>query len=37
VNLAKVKKLYIGVGDRDNPSAGSAGRLYIDDIRLTKP
>jgi regulation of enolase protein 1 (concanavalin A-like superfamily) len=37
VNLAKVKKLYIGVGDRKNPSAGGAGRLYIDDIRLTKP
>ncbi len=37
VNLAKVKKLYIGVGDRKNPAAGGAGRLYIDDIRLTKP
>ncbi|MCL5279009.1 MAG: hypothetical protein M1376_03780 [Planctomycetes bacterium] len=37
VNLAKVKKLYIGAGDRDNPAAGGAGRLYIDDIRLTKP
>jgi hypothetical protein len=37
VNLAKVKKLYIGVGDRNAPAAGSAGRLYIDDIRVTKP
>jgi hypothetical protein len=37
VNLAKVKTLYIGVGDRANPAAGGAGRLYIDDIRLTKP
>ncbi len=36
-NLAKVKKLYIGVGDRDAPAAGGAGRLYIDDIRVTKP
>jgi hypothetical protein len=37
VNLAKVKTLYLGVGDRDTPAADGAGRLYIDDIRLTKP
>jgi hypothetical protein len=37
VNLAKVKKLYLGVGDRKAPVAGGAGRLYIDDIRVTKP
>ena len=37
VNPAKVKKLYVGVGDRKNPAVGGAGRLYIDDIRLTKP
>jgi hypothetical protein len=37
VNLTKVKRLYIGVGDRANPAAGGAGRLYIDDIRVTKP
>jgi hypothetical protein len=37
VNLAKVKRLYIGVGDRANPVAGGAGRIYIDDIRVTKP
>jgi hypothetical protein len=37
VNLAKVKKMYIGVGDRTNPAAGGAGRIYIDDIRLTRP
>jgi len=36
VNLAKVKKMYVGVGDRTNPVAGGAGRIYIDDIRLTK-
>ncbi len=36
VNLAKVKRLYIGVGDRAKPVAGGAGRLYIDDIRVTK-
>ncbi len=37
VNLAKVKKLYIGVGDRQTPAAGGFGRLYIDDIQVTKP
>jgi hypothetical protein len=37
INLAKVKKLYIGVGDRANPVADGSGRLYIDDIRVTKP
>jgi hypothetical protein len=36
VNLAKVKKLYIGVGDRANPAAGGAGRIYVDDIWLLK-
>jgi len=36
VNLAKVKKLYIGVGDRKNPAAGGTGRIYVDDIRLLK-
>jgi len=37
VNLAKVKKLYVGVGDRNNPAADGTGRIYIDDIRVTKP
>jgi hypothetical protein len=37
VNLAKVKKMYLGVGDRQNPVADGAGRLYIDDIRVIKP
>jgi hypothetical protein len=36
VNLAKVKGLYIGVGDRDNPAADGAGRIYVDDIWLLK-
>jgi len=34
VNLAKVKKLFIGVGDKKNPTAGGAGRIYIDDVRV---
>jgi hypothetical protein len=37
VNLAKVKRMYIGVGDRGAPAAGGTGRLYIDDIYVTKP
>ncbi len=35
VNLAKVKKLTIGVGDKK--TAGGAGRFYIDDIYVTVP
>jgi len=34
IDLANVKKMYIGVGNRDNPQCGGAGKLYIDDIRL---
>jgi hypothetical protein len=37
VNAAKVKKLYLGVGDRQNPAADGTGRVYIDDIQLAKP
>ncbi len=36
VNPAKVKKMYIGVGDRSNPAPDGAGRIYIDDLRVTK-
>ena len=36
VDIASVKKMYIGVGDRKNPKPGGTGRIYIDDIRLTK-
>ena len=37
VKVTAVKTLYIGVGNRDAPTAGGAGKLYIDDIRVTKP
>jgi hypothetical protein len=37
VNPAKVKKMYIGLGDRTNPVKGGAGRIYIDDVCVTKP
>jgi hypothetical protein len=36
VDVTDVKKMYIGVGDRDNPAPGGAGRLYIDDIQLSR-
>jgi hypothetical protein len=36
VDVAAVQKMVIGVGDRQNPKPGGAGRIYIDDIRLTK-
>ena len=32
VDLAAVQTLYIGVGDRDNPTAGGSGLIFIDDI-----
>ena len=37
VNLAAVRKMIIGVGDRANPAQGGAGPLYFDDIYLTRP
>jgi hypothetical protein len=37
VNLARIKKMYLGVGDRAAPVKGGAGRIYLDDICLTRP
>jgi hypothetical protein len=37
INLKSIKKLYLGVGNRDNPTVGGTGSLYFDDIRLYKP
>ena len=34
VNLAAIKKMYIGLGNRTNPTAGGTGKIYIDDIRV---
>jgi hypothetical protein len=34
VNMAKVAKLVIGVGDKASPKAGGVGRIYVDDIRV---
>ncbi len=36
VNSASVKKLSFGVGDRKKPVAGGTGRIYIDDLRITR-
>jgi hypothetical protein len=37
VNLSKIKKLCLGVGDRAAPKAGGKGLIYVDDISLAKP
>jgi len=37
VNLNNVSMIYIGVGDRDNPSAGGAGTIYVDDVGYGRP
>ena len=37
VDVADANKLYIGVGDVDNPTAGGSGTISIDDIRVVKP
>jgi hypothetical protein len=37
VNLANVTSITIGLGNRANPTAGGAGMLYFDDIRLYPP
>ncbi len=35
VDLGSVEKMYIGLGDRDNPRPGGSGLIYIDDIWVT--
>jgi len=37
VNLAAVKTMAIGLGDRANPTAGGAGMIYVDDIGYGHP
>jgi uncharacterized protein (UPF0212 family) len=37
VNLASVKKLSIGVGNRASPKAGGTGMVYLDDILVGHP
>ena len=37
INLNNVSRMYIGVGDPDNPSAGGAGTIFVDDISYGRP
>jgi len=37
VDLASVQTMTIGLGDRDNPTAGGAGLIFIDDIGYGRP
>jgi hypothetical protein len=37
VNLSRVATIYIGIGDRDNPTAGATGMIFIDDIAYGHP
>ena len=37
VDLTRIKKVYIGVGDRDNPATDGSGMIFIDDIRVLRP
>jgi hypothetical protein len=36
VDPSRVKKLYLGLGDKADPKQGGAGRIYIDDICVIK-
>jgi len=36
VKASAIKKMSIGIGDRDNPTLGGAGLIYVDDIRVGK-
>jgi hypothetical protein len=36
VSMTKVKKIVIGIGDRNSPAADGMGMLFIDDIRVIK-
>jgi hypothetical protein len=36
VNMAKVKKMIVGVGDPASPAADGMGSIFVDDIRVTK-
>jgi hypothetical protein len=37
INLSRVAIMVIGVGDRDNPTAGGTGLIFIDDIAYGRP
>jgi hypothetical protein len=37
VALSAVQKVYLGVGDRDNPTPGGAGLIFVDDLEFGHP
>ncbi len=37
VRADRIETMYIGVGDRNNPTSGGQGLIYIDDIWFGKP
>jgi concanavalin A-like lectin/glucanase superfamily protein/carbohydrate binding protein with CBM4/9 domain/F5/8 type C domain-containing protein len=37
VNLNSVSMIYVGLGDRDNPTSGGGGTIFIDDIGYGRP
>jgi hypothetical protein len=37
INLNSVRTMYIGVGNRDNPTADGTGLIFIDDIGFGRP
>jgi len=37
ISLNSVRTIYIGVGDRDNPSSGGTGLIFVDDILVGHP
>jgi len=37
VDMSRVQTMYIGLGDRNAPSAGGSGLIYVDDIGYGKP
>jgi hypothetical protein len=37
INLANVTSITLGLGNKNNPVAGGAGKMYYDDIRLYAP
>jgi hypothetical protein len=37
VDMTAIKKMFIGVGDKESTEPGGSGIIYIDDIQLHRP
>ncbi len=37
IDMVRIRTMYIGVGDRNNPTAGGTGTVYIDTIQIGQP